>query len=161
MQEQFIDEAVELAASILKVVEGFKPTTYLCTAGKLTIGYGRTLGVKQGDTSTPADEEAWMRKKIDNILYLLLSLHKDVPLAPHHLASLISFIYNVGESAYKDSTLRKLVQKQEWKAASNEFGKWIYVTNGKRKVVDQGLKGRRRPKERAMFLGDKETSLTP
>ena len=38
--------------------------------------------------------------------------------------ALVSFTYNVGFSAFKNSTLLKYVNKKQFKKASNEFKKW-------------------------------------
>lgn len=157
--QETIDEAAKLALSLLKDLEGFRPEPYRCTAGKLTIGYGRTQDVTPSSSTDEDTETKYLEETTYDILYWLLSLHKAVSLTSYQIAALISFIYNVGQSAYKESTLRKLIDQSNFKGASNEFGKWIYVSKSGKKVVDQGLKGRRRPKERNLFLGKSEPVL--
>ena len=57
--------------------------------------------------------------------------------------ALVSFTYNVGFSAFKNSTLLKYVNKSQFKKASNEFKKWNKcggkVLNGlvKRRLLEQ------------------------
>ena len=150
--QETIDEAAALAVSLLKDVEGFRSKPYHCTAGVLTIGYGRTQGVTPSSFTDEDTESDFLEKKTYSILYWLISLHKGVPLKSTQLAALVSFVYNVGQEAYRTSTLMKLINQGNFKGASNEFGKWIYVSKGKKKIIDQGLKGRRRPKERSLFL---------
>ena len=42
----------EKGLRLIKNFEGCKLTAYICPAGKYTIGYGHTAGVKQGMTIT-------------------------------------------------------------------------------------------------------------
>lgn len=51
-----------LAVPRIETNEGFRPTPYKDTTGKLTIGYGRCdQGVVFGMTCTTAEAEAWLR----------------------------------------------------------------------------------------------------
>ena len=42
----------EKGLAIIKKYEGCRLTAYVCPAGKLTIGYGHTKGVKKGQKIT-------------------------------------------------------------------------------------------------------------
>ncbi|CCG40170.1 Lysozyme [Magnetospirillum molischianum DSM 120] len=44
--------------------EGLRLVAYRCTAGVLTIGYGHTSGVCEGDTCTPEQAEAWLQNDV-------------------------------------------------------------------------------------------------
>ena len=56
--------------------EGLRLLAYRCTAGVLTIGYGHTAGVQDGDTCTKAQAEAWLR---DDVAAALSGLDRAVP----------------------------------------------------------------------------------
>lgn len=44
----------------LKRDEGLRLKAYRCTAGRLTIGFGHTKGVKAGDVTTEEQASAWL-----------------------------------------------------------------------------------------------------
>jgi GH24 family phage-related lysozyme (muramidase) len=62
-----------------------------------------------------------------------------VPLNQNQFDALVSFVFNVGEGAFKDSTLLRLLNSGNYKAASAQFGKWVYAG----KQVLPGLVARR------------------
>ena len=69
-----------------------------------------------------------------------------VPLNQHQLDALISFTFNCGEGSLAASTLRKRLNRGEYKAVPSELNKWV-MSGGKR------LPGlvRRRQAEGALF----------
>jgi lysozyme len=69
-----------------------------------------------------------------------------VPLNQHQLDALISFTFNCGEGSLAASTLRKRLNRGEYKAVPSELNKWV-MSGGKR------LPGlvRRRKAEGALF----------
>lgn len=72
-------------------------------------------------------------------------------LTDNQCASILSFVYNVGVSAFKNSTLLKYLISGNMTGASNEFLKWDKATiNGKKRRLN-GLT-RRRKAERELFL---------
>src|SRR5208282_6189833 len=72
----------------------------------------------------------------------------DVNLNQNQFDALVSFCYNIGTTAYRDSTLLKDVNEQKYLDAADEFVKW--VTDGDGHVIE-GLVSRRRA-ERALFV---------
>jgi hypothetical protein len=69
----------------------------------------------------------------------------------NQFAALVSFAFNAGNGALKGSTLRKKLNKKDYKGAAGEFRKWVYGTIHGRKVLLPGLV-RRRAQERNLFL---------
>ena len=111
----------------------------------LTIGYGHTEGVKEGDTITR--EQAEELYKQDFSKYSTQLKYVTVPLNDNEKVALTSFIYNIGPTAFKNSTLLKKLNNGDKQGAADEFDKWIYK-NG-RKI--NGLINRRE-EEKKMFL---------
>ena len=109
--------------NLMKPFEGFSPTPYYCPAGILTIGYGRTHGVKAGDVTTEEAEELWMVDELMRLQKLILSWVR-VPLSSNQIAALLSFVYNVGTGAFEDSTLLKKLNTDNYFGAVNEFPRW-------------------------------------
>jgi lysozyme len=62
-----------------------------------------------------------------------------VPLNQNQFDALVSFTFNVGEGAFKGSTLLKLLNAGNYNAAAAQFGKWVYAG----KKVLPGLVARR------------------
>jgi lysozyme len=67
---------------------------------------------------------------------------KELPkgLTDEQCASIISFVYNIGVSAFRASTMFKLLQAGKFDKAGNELKKWVFV-NGKK---SKGLENRRK-----------------
>lgn len=84
--------------------EGYRSTAYLDSAGIWTIGFGTIkypngVRVKKGDTCTR--EQALMWKKHD-IAYFEKKVNDiiTVPLKQGQFDALVSFVYNIGETAF-------------------------------------------------------------
>lgn len=142
------------AISILKEFEGFESKAYWDATGKVwTIGYGETVypdgrKVKKGDTCTQAQALAWLLDdiKAERLPAILKGLK--VQITNNQLCALISFCYNVGNTAFQKSTLlRKLNAHQPDHIVAKEFHKW-------NKSGGKVLKGlvRRRKAEAQLFL---------
>ncbi len=133
----------------LKQWEGFKAEAYKETGGVWTIGYGTTkwLGkpVEQGMTITEKEAElalqvdlAWAQTAVNQLVR--------VSLTQNMFDALVSFVYNVGETAFSKSTLLRLLNQGNYTEVSKQFERWKF-DNGK---VVKGLLARREA-ERALF----------
>ena len=136
-----------------KMIKGFeckgaKPNlkAYKCPAGKLTIGYGHTSGVKENDIITLEEAEQLFQKDLvifeNSINRLVL-----VALTQNQYDSLVSFVFNIGEGKFKKSTLLRKLNAKDYIGAAEEFPKWVY-SKGKKL---NGLVARR-DAEKALFL---------
>ena len=65
----------------------------------------------------------------------------------HRKARHICFAYNVGPTAFKNSTLLKKINNNDFVGAADEFDRWIYDN----KVISKGLINRRKD-EKKLFL---------
>ncbi len=136
----------QTAITMLKKHEGFRGAVYTCPAGKLTIGYGFTSKVHT-DKKTMTEKEAseildGYVKSIDSYLDTVVK----VELTGNQRAALISFIYNVGQSNFEESTLLKKLNNREYGAVPAEMKRWVYA---KKKVLPGLVK--RRAEEAALF----------
>lgn len=130
---------------LVKNFEGLELTAYKCPAGVWTIGYGRTTNVYEGDKITAEQAEEWLLNELrdcERYVQLLVA----VPITDNQKWALMSFIYNVGFTAFQKSTLLKLLNKREYNNASKEFARWNQAGG----VVLAGL-SRRRLAEEALF----------
>ncbi len=133
----------------IKKEEGVRLKAYKCPAGVWTIGYGHTGGVKDGDTVTQqraddlliSDTCSFVRTVNENIV-------KYVALVQHEFDALVSFAFNVGSVALKESTLRSLLTRGAMRSAvADQFDKWV---KGGGKVLPVLVA--RRAREKKLFL---------
>lgn len=136
---------------LIKEFEGLSLKSYLCPAGVPTIGYGNTFypnktRVKLGETITKDAADEMLILTVNEFATMCLKLVK-VPLTENQLGALTSLMFNIGITAFKNSTLLKVLNRRDYNKAANEFLRWNKA-NGK---TLQGLI-RRREAERNLFL---------
>jgi len=68
--------------------------------------------------------------------------------------ALVSFSFNIGPSAFKNSTLLKLLNQKKFKDVPSEMKRWIKETKDGKQVVNNGLINRRE-KESSLFESGK------
>jgi len=143
----------DMGLSLIKSFEGFSARPYMCPAGVPTIGYGATY-YPDGRRVTMQDRPVTVAQATDMLRSMLASYEAGVsryvlvPVTQGQFDALVSFAYNLGLSALKDSTLLRLLNLRDYAGAAAQFARWNRA-NGK---VLPGLT-RRREAERVMFLG--------
>ena len=120
--------------------------------GVWTIGYGQTGSyygkrVHRGMTTTKAEAHAWLRDHSIKTYEDAVTQAVKVPLNQHQFDALVSFVYNVGVGALKQSTALRKLNAGDYAGAADALTMWTKC-NGK---VLAGLV-RRRKEERALFL---------
>ena len=139
--------------NLIKYLEGFRAAPYLCQAGKPTIGYGFTRypnGQKVTLQDSPITEE-WA----EVILAKLLEQYEaEVDAATtdsinqNQFDALVSFVYNIGITNYKGSTIRKLINiNPNDPNIAIQFARWKYADNRPNNVLI-----RRRKLESALYF---------
>lgn len=138
--------------ALVKRFEGFSARPYLCPADVWTIGWGTTRGADgravtgQTPPVTEAEAQALLARDLAQALAAVQRL-VTLPLTPGQAGALASFVYNLGASRLKASTLLRRLNAGDAEGAAAEFGKWV-MAGGR---VLPGLKARRAA-ERALFL---------
>lgn len=89
----------EKGLAIIKKYEGCRLTAYVCPAGKLTIGYGHTKGVKKGQKITQAQAEAYLREDVAGAEKAVNAIGKGFN--QNQFDALVSFTYNCGSGNLK------------------------------------------------------------
>lgn len=160
--------------ALIKRFEGLELEAYQDIAGVWTIGYGFTGKypdwlrfplhritdrVGPGQTITEADAErllvtALASREADLNGWMIVN---GVILNQNRFDALVSFIYNVGFSAFKRSTAARRIVKGDWEGAADALTWWSKATVGGKLVVVHGLE-RRRAAEKALFLTPPEAS---
>lgn len=127
---------------LIKEYEGLKLQAYECQAGKLTIGYGHTCGVKKGMVITLQEAERLLDEDLRGVQRYVNSLK--VCRNINQFDALCSFVFNLGYSALGGSTLLKKIRTNRPMAEIQaEFEKWVYVRIDGRKMASTGLIRRR------------------
>ena len=111
--------------------------------GVCTIGYGTTVypddrRVKAGDVCTRAQAESFMAHDLKRFEQTVSSA-VTVPLNQHQFDALVSLTYNIGQGAFRDSTLLRKLNAKDYLGAAAQFDVW---NRGGGRVL-QGLVNRR------------------
>jgi lysozyme len=152
MSKQF-RRITETGVNMIRAFEQVRLTAYLDAVGVWTIGYGATgPEISKG--------VVWTRERAERRFLVDLRRFEQgvadvlcVQVNDDQFAALVSFAYNVGLGALRDSTLIALLNDGDWLGASMQFLKWTkgHDPVSKQLVVLPGLV-RRRELEMALFL---------
>lgn len=129
------------AAGLLAIAdfEGFRSEAYIPVEGDVpTIGFGSTEGVKLGDTISVPDALIRLEKDV-RVAEDAVRSCVTVPLMPYEFDAYVSLSYNIGGSAFCNSTLVRKLNSGNYQGACAELKRWVYVDG---RVV-QGLVNRR------------------
>jgi lysozyme len=132
---------------LIKKFEGCKLEAYYDAVNVLTIAYGRTKGVKAGDTCTQEQADAWLEEELQEYGgYVNEAVN--VPLSQNQFDALVSWTYNLGPSNLNKSTMLKVLNNGEYEEVPAQMRRWNKA-GGK---VLEGLT-RRRNAESLLFEG--------
>lgn len=140
----------EAGIDLIKRFEGLELESYLDIAGVWTIGYGHTETAGPNQKISEREAEELLRRDLgprERSVEQLVS----VPLNQNEFDALVSFVFNVGANAFRNSTARKRLNRSDRIGAAEALTWWNKATvNGVLREV-RGLT-RRRAAERALFL---------
>jgi len=118
-------EAFEALVAAIKRFEGCELSAYRCPAGIWTIGYGETLGVKEGDVWTKEQADARLRVRVGQFLLAVLKrcprLHLE---PPERWVACVDLAYNIGVGAFGASSVCRKTNAGEFDAAARAFLLW-------------------------------------
>ncbi|EBY8083587.1 lysozyme [Salmonella enterica subsp. enterica] len=132
--------------AFIRAREGVKLAAYQDGGGVWTIGYGHTRGVKQGQVINHEQADEFLDSDLRQV-ESCISERVTVALNQNQFDALVSFVFNVGRQAFSDSTLLKKLNEGNYRAAADQFTRWVYDN-------DQFVQGlyNRRVAERDLFL---------
>ena len=136
----------EILIEKLMEMEGLRLEAYRDAAGVLTIGYGHTRGVREGDRISAYWAKELLREDVEEVAKNVLSL--GVARTEGQLDALTSFAFNVGFGRLCRSTLLKTIRRRGSRnQIKREFKRWVYA-DGKRL---RGLEKRREWEAKRFF----------
>jgi lysozyme len=144
--------------AVIKNFEGLRLEAYRDVAGVWTIGYGSTRyhdgkSVKPGDKlASEVQADALFRNTLDQYEDAV-NQHVKVTISQNQFDALVSFCYNEGTGALKESSLLIKLNEKNYAEAANHFLAWDKITDPKtgKKIVCDTLVQRRKEESR-LFL---------
>lgn len=118
--------ALSLSAAALVGIagwEGFSDKAYQDIVGIWTIGFGTTEGVKKGQTTDPVKA---LQRKLTDVQKFEGALKQciKVPLHQYEYDAYLSLAYNIGPTAFCNSTLVRKLNVQDYAGACREILRW-------------------------------------
>lgn len=132
--------------TLIKKFEGLKLKAYQDSVGVWTIGYGHTDGVWDGQVISEDEAEALLRHDLGHAETAVEAM-VTAPIGANQFSALVSFAFNLGTNALRESTLLRKLNAGFPKMAAEEFLKWDHA--GGKLLLGLQL---RRQAERALFL---------
>jgi lysozyme len=140
----------ENGVALIKMFEGLELESYQDIAGVWTIGYGHTETAGPNQKINEREAEELLRRDLEPRERAVGQL-VGVSLNQNEFDALVSFIFNVGAGAFKTSTARKRLNRNDRIGAAEALTWWNKATvSGVLREV-RGLT-RRRAAEKALFL---------
>jgi lysozyme len=137
--------------------EGFRSKLYNDPAGHATIGYGHLVHHGPINGSEPAEFKRGLSR--ERALDLLqedaatacaeINRSVKVPLEQHQFDALVSFVFNVGTGAFRDSTLLRELNAGKYDEVPTQLNRWVKA--GGRTL--QGLVNRRKSEGKLFTSG--------
>jgi lysozyme len=134
----------EKGLAFIKRWEGERLVAYQCSANVWTVGVGHTAAMGapfpvKGMKITADESDAIFRRDIATVETSIQPLLK-VHVNQRQWDTIVSFVFNVGISAFRKSTLLKKLNASKYDEVPSELLKWVRA-NGK---IVPGLESRRR-----------------
>lgn len=127
-------------------------SAYRCPAGRWTIGYGSTRGIRSGVKLTQEECEERLIEDLHDA-EAIVKRNVLVPLSQYQFDALVSWVFNLGEGNLRSSTLLKKLNRGDYQAIPEQILRWNKAkVNGELQVLP-GLT-RRRAAEAALWSLD-------
>ena len=118
-------KASEECINAIKGFETLELKAYKCPAGVLTIGYGHTRGVKDGQVITEAQADVLLKGDVLNVETSLNKLNLD--LTQGQFDAIVDFCFNIGVQKFLDSKLYSMIAIHASEAnITAQFSRWVY-----------------------------------
>ena len=132
---------------LLTHFEGLELEAYQDSVGVWTIGYGHTKGVVSGMTITKSQAKDMLQTELIEYQGYINDIVK-VQLSQNQFDALVCWVYNLGPTNLRSSTLLKVLNQRDKLLAPEQIRRW-------NKAGGKVLKGlvRRREAEALLFAG--------
>jgi len=108
---------------ILRYFEGCKLVAYQDSVDVWTIGYGHTKNVHKGMTITQEQAEAMLLEELKEYEGYI-ETYVEVELTQEQFDALVVWVYNLGPTNFRNSTLLKRLNKSNYEDVPNQIKRW-------------------------------------
>lgn len=126
-----IEHAEDIAAALARKFEGFYSLPYLCPAGVPTIGFGFThyldgspVTLLDPPMSRPEGERTLIELIRREYMVKTMRICPSID-TPERLGAITDFVFNLGPSALRSSTLRKKIEAGLWDEVPDQLRRWV------------------------------------
>ena len=123
-----LDRACDLACEVAREFEGLRLAEYICPGGYPTIGYGRLLSYEKKLTGHPDIDldtaEEWLREDMETRLLKALYI-TNAEVTEGQAAAIGDFAFNCGVSAWRGSSMRRLLEMGSPHECPRYFRMWV------------------------------------
>jgi lysozyme len=109
--------------ALIKKFEGCELKAYRCPANVLTIGYGVTKGVTEDMEITQQEADEMLAGELIEYTEYINNMVK-VALNQGQFDALTAWIYNLGPTNFKDSTLLRVLNEGRYNEVPQEIKRW-------------------------------------
>lgn len=153
----------EKGKELIKQFEGVVYKVYLDVAGYKTVGVGHLVKPSEkysiGQRVTPEEVDRLLTEDLKIAEYTILK-NVSVPLNQNQFDALVSLVFNIGASRFKESSVLRNLNAGNYSKAADCFLLFTKIRKGGKLVPSKGLQ-RRRQAERALFLTPVEEPSEP
>ena len=139
----------QTGVDLLKHFEGCKLEAYQDSVGVWTIGYGHTKGIYEGIEISQLEAEKMLKDELEGEYEGYINDIPDVPLEQCQFDALVCWVYNLGPTNLRSSTMLKELNAGSYDLVPYQMKRWDKA-GGK---VLLGL-SRRRNAEALLFKGE-------
>lgn len=147
----------EKLGTFIEAWEGRSLTPYKDSAGLWTVGVGHLLRAHEElRPRSNAEIDALFGDDLSYARSTVATLIRNVSAKPQHADALVSFMFNLGAPALRDSTLLRKLNMGDIDGAAAEFGRWNHARDPRTGllVTVDGLTNRRAAERAIFLLGD-------
>jgi lysozyme len=147
----------EAGITLTKKSEAFRAEVYDDPVGFCTVGYGHLIKKVRCDGTEPREylpsvSEAFATQVLQDDLKIaefpvLTEVSRDIVLSQEQYDALVDFVFNVGATNFRQSTLLKVINAEEFHRVPEQLRRWVNA--GGKKL--RGLVTRRE-REIALFM---------
>ena len=140
--------------AMLTNFEGVRLKAYRDSVGVLTIGYGSTGDVREGDTITMERAEELLAEDVSRF-EVYVNEFVTVPLTQYQFDAILSFTFNLGQGTLSRSTLLKRLNDGKYDDVPDQIRRYHYAGGKDCHLPSSNCYGivRRREAEAVMFSG--------
>ena len=136
---------------LIKEFESFSATVYTDEAGNPTIGYGHLIKQDEGFTAITREEGERLLRADAEVAERAVNKNVKVKTSQNMFNALVSLVFNIGVTAFGNSTLLRKLNEGDYQGAFDEFTRWNKITRNGNLIISAGLSNRRAEEQEVFF----------